>query len=147
MLFKPSHFAKPPRCPFFRFDHPTDDQYTTYVTGSEIESPLKRSEYLTRPGDQVPIHDFLNVEHQTQRSTDQAINPYLMALNALPKLRHWRQSHSELLASDMVFVNALQDCQDLSDVLTMKFNITVDFGNGTPSLMNPFDNLLTSTLR
>jgi hypothetical protein len=114
LLFRPSHFGSP-RSSFQRADN-HEDEPACYVIPERSVSPRRCPEFLTKQDDGTQVRGFFNVQHVTNRSGNQKINPYLMVMNALPKLEYWQQRgiSSEYLTGsvpDPVFTTARKSCK------------------------------------
>jgi hypothetical protein len=96
-----------------------------------------RLEYLTHD-DGTRVREFLNIQHATNRSGDQAINPYLMIMNAFQKLKFWAQrgignSMLARIVPDPVFTTALKDCETVMRLISTKRGGIFHMSEGKPS--------------
>jgi hypothetical protein len=128
IVFQPSLFGSPGWL-FQRSDNHEDEPVCYRIP----ERSYDRShwEYLIKQADGTRVGEFLNIRHVTNRSENQAINPYLMVMNAVGKLRSWLQKQVRL--EDPVFTTALADCRRIMVLIYAQAGVTLRVSKSTLS--------------
>jgi hypothetical protein len=109
ILFQPSLFGS-----FYRTNDDKDGP-AYYTIPEQSPNPAKRLESLKKLDGGTQSREFLNIQHVTNRLENQAINPYLMVMNAHAKLQYWKRRLLPAVA-DPVF-NAALDCLEIIDLI------------------------------
>ena len=93
-----------------------------YVIPIQSKEPTARLEHLQKQDSQTFVREFLNIQYHTARPKHQAVNPYLMVMNALKKLQYWydKGMGEGQGLEDQVFMDALDDCQVIMNQISMK---------------------------
>ena len=107
---------------FQRFKNDDDDKFVCYKIPTSSDKPTACLEYLKMQDNQGSVREFVNVWHCTTRPSHQAVNPYLMVMNALQKLDYWYDKGMGEVDSvrDDVFMDAYGDCQVIMARISQK---------------------------
>jgi len=144
ILFQPSLFGG-----FHRADN-HEDKPTYYTIPEKTFYPAKRLEYLKRLDDGTQVREFQNVQHVTSRSRLQAVNPYLMVMNAREKLQYWKSRLPVGSSPDPVFRDALDDCVEVVRLINRRIDVYILMNRGKLSsiaAVQKFTDAFSSTKR